>query len=149
MHAHADGLHYGRAVQHLHDRAGGADALQDWVRDEDLVEAVDEGEEVGLGDVVGLEGGWVGAGEGAGVGAAEGFGYFWRVLTGDVLVSWLETAYVGRRMEGMMCLGVVLLWILWRLYLTRMESRLLRRVLRKTEADLVCCIEKQPSRLGM
>ena len=50
--------------------------MQDWVRDEDLVEAVDEGEEVGLGDVVGLEGGWVGAGEGAGVGAAEGFGYF-------------------------------------------------------------------------
>ena len=56
--------------------------MQDWVRDEDLVEAVDEGEEVGLGDVVGLEGGWVGAGEGAGVGAAEGFGYFWRVLIG-------------------------------------------------------------------
>ena len=51
--------------------------MQDWVRDEDLVEAVDEGEEVGLGDVVGLEGGWVGARKRAGVGAAEGFGYFW------------------------------------------------------------------------
>jgi hypothetical protein len=50
--------------------------LEDGVRDEDLVEAVEEGEEGGLGDGVGLERGWVGAGEGRGIGAAEGFGYF-------------------------------------------------------------------------
>jgi hypothetical protein len=41
-----------------------------------LVETVEEGEEVGLGYVVGLERRWICSGEGAGVGAAEGFGYF-------------------------------------------------------------------------
>ena len=50
--------------------------MKDWVRDEDLVEAVEERQEVCLGYVVGLEGWWVGAGEGAGVGAAEGLGDF-------------------------------------------------------------------------
>lgn len=79
LNPHPDGLDDGRAVEHLHDGAGGGDALEDRVRDEDLVEAVEESEEVGLGDGVGLEGGWVGAGEGGGVGAAEGFGYLCRV----------------------------------------------------------------------
>lgn len=87
MDPHADGLDDGRAVEHLHDGARGGDALEDRVRDEDLVEAVEEGQEVGLGDGVGLERGWVGAGEGRGVGAAEGFGYFWWVVRG-LLVCW-------------------------------------------------------------
>jgi hypothetical protein len=44
--AHSDKLNYGRAVEHLHDGAGGANALEERVGDEDLVEAVEEGEEV-------------------------------------------------------------------------------------------------------
>jgi hypothetical protein len=43
------------------------------VRDEDFVQAIDESEELGLRDLVGGEGGWIGAGEGAGEGGAEGF----------------------------------------------------------------------------
>jgi hypothetical protein len=50
------------------------------VRDEDFVQAVDESEEVGLRDLVGGEGGWVGASEGAGEGGAEGFVSFWGLL---------------------------------------------------------------------
>jgi hypothetical protein len=56
-----------------HDGSRGAHAFEDRVRDEDFVQAIDESEELGLRDLVGGEGGWIGAGEVAGEGGAEGF----------------------------------------------------------------------------
>jgi hypothetical protein len=44
------------------------------MRDEDLVETVDEGEEVFLSYVVGLEGRWICSGEWAAIGVADRLG---------------------------------------------------------------------------
>jgi hypothetical protein len=62
-----------QTVKLAHDGSRGAHAFEDGVRDEDFVQAIDESEELGLRDLVGGEGGWIGAGEGAGEGGAEGF----------------------------------------------------------------------------
>lgn len=62
-----------------------------------MVQAVEEGQEGCLGDGVGLEGGWVGAGEGACVGAAEGFGYFWWALLSCCLFGVVRMVTEGLR----------------------------------------------------
>lgn len=76
LHPHADELHDRGAVEHLHDGARGARALEERVGDEHFVQAVDEGKEVCLGEFAGGERWGVCSGEGAAEGAAEWFGDF-------------------------------------------------------------------------
>ena len=65
---------------------GSRDGLQVGVGEPGVVEAVDEGEEVGAGDAVGCEVGGVGAGEGAVDAAVEGVACFFLDVSVDVLV---------------------------------------------------------------
>lgn len=114
LQAHSGVLDRQQTVKLAHDSSRGAHAFEDGVRDEDFVQAVEEREEFGLGDLVGGEGGRIGAGEGAGEGGAEWFVGFlgmlgevwWRVgfgVQGSYAVSRMGER--GRAMVVSMDLG--------------------------------------------